>query len=182
MNSDENPAFRLSTRPLIAPVWHTIVFIAMFVGLSVVGGFFQHSVERHPQTTVPSGSPVPGYLSVLVFEWLLVLYVRMGVHQRDAGSGAKVGGLPHGGGPRTADFSGDGDQQHRCVERGGEQGGFLRRVACQVLPLTRLGEGAQAPDAPADKFRDWQESTNSIFCARPLAGLRQQMEVWFYPK
>jgi hypothetical protein len=51
-------------------------------------------------------------------------------------------------------------------------------VACQVLPLKRLGEGAQALDAPADKFRDWQEITNSIFCSRPLAGLRQQMEVW----
>jgi hypothetical protein len=36
-------------------------------------------------------------------------------------------------------------------------------VACQVLPLTRLGQGAQALDAPADKFRDWQENTNSIF-------------------
>jgi hypothetical protein len=44
------------------------------------------------------------------------------------------------------------------------------------------GEGAQAPDAPADKFRDWQEITNSIFCARPLAGRSQPMEVWFYPK
>ena len=42
--------------------------------------------------------------------------------------------------------------------RGSEQGGFLRRVACQVLPLIRLGEGAQAPDAPVDKFRDWQET------------------------
>ena len=53
-------------------------------------------------------------------------------------------------------------------------------MACQALPLKRLGEGEQAPDAPADKFRHWQESTNSIFCARPLGGLRQQMEVWFY--
>jgi hypothetical protein len=84
--------------------------------------------------------------------------------------------------PRTADVSGGGDQQHRCVARGGEPGGFLRRVACKVLPLTRLSEGAQAPDAPVDKFRDWQEITNSIFCARPLVGLRQPMEVWFYPK
>jgi hypothetical protein len=49
---------------------------------------------------------------------------------------------------------------HRCVERRGEQGGFLRRVAWQVLPLTRLGEGAQALDAPVDKFRDWQEIGN----------------------
>ncbi len=57
---------------------------------------------------------------------------------------------------------------------------FFERVACQVLPLNRLGEGAQALDAPVDKFRDWQENTNSIFCSRPLAGLRQQMEVWFF--
>ena len=27
-------------------------------------------------------------------------------------------------------------------------------------------------------FRDWQEITNSIFCAGP-SGLRQQMDVWF---
>src|SRR6266481_3955075 len=40
----------------------------------------------------------------------------------------------------------------------GEHGGFLRRVACQVLPSSRLGEGAQALDAPVDKFRDWQET------------------------
>jgi hypothetical protein len=48
-----------------------------------------------------------------------------------------------------------------CVKDG--SGRFLRCVACQVLPLTRLGEGAQASDAPIDKFRDWQENTKSIF-------------------
>jgi hypothetical protein len=50
-------------------------------------------------------------------------------------------------------------------------------MACQVLPLRRLGEGAQALDAPVDKFRDWQENTNSIFWAAKQ--LRRQMEVWF---
>src|SRR5260370_10824886 len=69
----------------------------------------------------------------------------------------------------------------RGVGSGDKQGGFFRRVACQVLPLTRLGEGAQALDAPADKFRDWQENTKSNFCARPLVGLRQQIEGSFYP-
>ena len=53
-------------------------------------------------------------------------------------------------------------------------------MACQVSPLIRLGERAQALDAPVDKFRDWQENTNSIFWAAER--LRQQMEVWFYPK
>src|SRR5467141_4529901 len=98
----------------------------------------------------------------------LMYYIGLDVHKRKISY--------------CVEFSGGGDEQHRCVKRGGEQGGFLRRVACQVLPLSRLGEGAQALDAPVDKFRDWQEITNSIFCSRPLAGLRQQMEVWFYLK
>ena len=79
-------------RPLIAPAWHTIVFVAIFVGLSVIGGFFQHSVSQRPQVTVPRGSAVPGYISVVVMEWLLVLYVRMGVHQRGMRLRDLVGG------------------------------------------------------------------------------------------
>jgi membrane protease YdiL (CAAX protease family) len=69
-------------RPLIAPAWNTILFIGIFVGLSVMGGFFQHSVKERPQMTVGRGSAVSGYMSVVVMEWLLVLYVRMGVHKR----------------------------------------------------------------------------------------------------
>jgi uncharacterized protein len=82
MTENANVSSRLSGSPLIAPAWHTIVFIAIFAGMSVAGGFFQHAVKQHPQATVPSGNAVPRYISVLVFEWLLVLYVRMGVHKR----------------------------------------------------------------------------------------------------
>jgi uncharacterized protein len=83
---------RLASRLLIAPAWHTIVFIAIFVGLSIAGGFFQHAVKQHPQATVPSGNAVGGYISVTVFEWLLVLYVRMGVHKRGVRLRDLVGG------------------------------------------------------------------------------------------
>lgn len=79
-------------RSLIAPAWHTVVFIAIFLGISVVGGFFQHAVKQHPQAVVPSGNAVPRYISVLVFEWLLVLYVRMGVHKRGVRLRDLVGG------------------------------------------------------------------------------------------
>jgi len=51
-------------------------------------------------------------------------------------------------------------------------------VACQVSPLTRLGEEAQASDAPIDKFRDWRE--NKLNLLSSCKKLRQQMEVWFY--
>jgi membrane protease YdiL (CAAX protease family) len=92
MSADTNLASRLSSRPLIAPAWHTIVFIAIFVGLSVVGGFFQHAVKQHPQPVAPSGNAVSRYISVVVFEWLLVLYVRMGVHKRGLRLRDLVGG------------------------------------------------------------------------------------------
>ncbi len=92
MAADANLSSSLSSPPLIAPAWHTIVFIAIFVGLSVVGGFFQHAVKQHPQETAPSGNAVPRYISVLVFEWLLVLYVRMGVHKRGVRLRDLVGG------------------------------------------------------------------------------------------
>ena len=92
MTADAKVNSRPASRSLIAPAWHTIVFISIFVGLSVVGGFFQHAVKQHPQTVAPSSNAVPRYISVLVFEWLLVLYVRMGVHKRGVRLRDLVGG------------------------------------------------------------------------------------------
>lgn len=81
-----------SARTLIAPLWHTLGFIAIFVGLAVLGGFFQHSAHQHPQTVGQSTPAVPRYVSVIVFEWLLVLYVRMGVRKRGVRLRDLVGG------------------------------------------------------------------------------------------
>jgi membrane protease YdiL (CAAX protease family) len=63
---DANLTSDPSSSPLIAPEWHTIVFIGIFVGLSVVGGFFQHAANQHPQAqaTVQTGNAVGGYISV----------------------------------------------------------------------------------------------------------------------
>lgn len=90
--ADTNLDTPLTRRPLIAPAWHTIVFIAIFVGLSVIGGFFQHAAKQQPQLAVPRSSAVPGYISVVVMEWLLVLYVRMGVHKHGLRLRDLVGG------------------------------------------------------------------------------------------
>jgi hypothetical protein len=58
--------------------------------------------------------------------------------------------------------------------------GIFQREACQVLPLSRLGTRAQAPDAPVDLFRDWQE--HKLNLARQLDELRLPMDVWFYSR
>jgi membrane protease YdiL (CAAX protease family) len=92
LTADQNLTSPPSSRPLIAPAWHTIVFIGIFVGLSVAGGFFQHAANQHPQASAPSGNAVGGYISVTVFEWLLVLYVRMGVSKRGVCLRDLVGG------------------------------------------------------------------------------------------
>jgi hypothetical protein len=48
-------------------------------------------------------------------------------------------------------------------------------VACQVSPLKRLGARAEAPDAPVDLFRDWQENTNSILLGSQTSCASQWM-------
>jgi membrane protease YdiL (CAAX protease family) len=81
-----------SSRTLIAPAWHTIVFIAIFIALSVVGGFFQRAAKQYTQPAVSGTSAVPGYVSVLISEWLLVFYVRLGVQKRGVRLRDLVGG------------------------------------------------------------------------------------------
>ena len=49
-------------------------------------------MKQQPQLPSPRGSAVPGYISVVVMEWLLVLYVRMGVHKRGVRLRDLVGG------------------------------------------------------------------------------------------
>src|SRR6202035_1751457 len=46
----------------------------------------------HPQATAPSSNAGPRYLSVVISEWLLVLYVRMGVQKRGVRMRERVGG------------------------------------------------------------------------------------------
>jgi len=91
-------------RPLIAPPWHTVGFIAIFVGLAVLGGFFQHAARQHPETVGQSTSAVPRYISVIVIEWLLVLYVRMGVRKRGVRLRELIGGRWSTGGEVLRDI------------------------------------------------------------------------------
>jgi len=86
-------------------------------------------------------------------------------------SGAEVGGVFDGRRPWADPFSGAGPRKLRgCL---GE--GFFSARACQVLPFSRLGARAQAPDAPVDLFRDWQEHTNSILLGSQTSCARQWM-------
>jgi membrane protease YdiL (CAAX protease family) len=95
MTAPANPTHPQPNRTLIAPMWHTIGLIAIFVALSIAGGFFQASVRRpakeNPQAA-RSTSAVPGYISLIISEWLLVLYVHAGVKKRGVRLRDLVGG------------------------------------------------------------------------------------------
>jgi hypothetical protein len=85
--------------------------------------------------------------------------------------------LPDGRGPRTNAFSGAGPGGVRRLGQG-------RRVFFSAslpdLAVNRLSARATAPDAPVDKFRDWQEKHTLHHLGS--GSLRQPMAVWFLPR
>jgi len=64
---------------LIAPLWHTGLLAAIFVGLALSGAWFQHRASVDPGMLQQHSSMVPLYLSLLVMEWGLFLYIKKGL-------------------------------------------------------------------------------------------------------
>jgi uncharacterized protein len=64
---------------LIAPLWHTALLVAIFVGLALSGALFQHQARVDPRILQQHTNMVPLYVSLLAMEWALFLYVRKGV-------------------------------------------------------------------------------------------------------
>ncbi len=60
----------------IAPVWHTLVFIAIFAGLSVGGRV------RAEEVTLKGQAHWPLYVETIVMQWVLILYVCWGLWLR----------------------------------------------------------------------------------------------------
>jgi membrane protease YdiL (CAAX protease family) len=63
----------------IAPLWHTGLLVAIFVGLTLGGALFQHHAGVDPGMLQQHSNMVPLYLSLLAMEWGLFFYVRKGV-------------------------------------------------------------------------------------------------------
>jgi uncharacterized protein len=64
---------------LIAPLWHTGLLAAIFVGLALGGALFQHRASVDPRMLQQHSNMVPLYFSLLAMEWGLFLYVRKGI-------------------------------------------------------------------------------------------------------
>lgn len=63
---------------LIAPLWHTALLIALFLGIAASGAFFQRHARSQPEMLQQHPHLLPIYLSALVMEWGLFLWVWRG--------------------------------------------------------------------------------------------------------
>jgi uncharacterized protein len=72
---------------LIAPRWHTLLFVALFLALTLGGAFFQRQARSEPGRMLQHPNVVPLYLSLVAMEWGLFFYVWKGGLRR---SGTKL--------------------------------------------------------------------------------------------
>ena len=81
------PAINFSSAKLVAPRWHTGLFVALFLALALAGAFFQREARSQPGRMLQHPNVVPLYLSLIAMEWGLFFYVWKGGLRR---SGTKL--------------------------------------------------------------------------------------------
>ncbi len=69
-------------RKLIAPVWHTVMLVSIFLGVTIAGTLFQRHAQSTPGVLQQHPNVVPLYLSVIAVEWFLVYGVWAGIQIR----------------------------------------------------------------------------------------------------
>jgi uncharacterized protein len=79
-------------RPLLAPVAHTIGLVLILLALCLIGAYQQSRPGTGNDLVSTHSNIVPLYLSLIVSEWALVMYVRAGVRRRDVGLQELIGG------------------------------------------------------------------------------------------
>jgi membrane protease YdiL (CAAX protease family) len=67
---------------LVAPLWHTLLLLAILFLLALGGARLQSRPSSEPGVIAQHQGLVPLYISTLVFEWALVGYVWLGIRRR----------------------------------------------------------------------------------------------------
>ena len=82
-----------AVRRPVAPWWHTALLAALFLGLAAGGAAFQKAAGAHPGLAQRPPQVVQIYLSMLIAEWGLLLYVwRAGLRRGSTTLTALIGG------------------------------------------------------------------------------------------
>ncbi len=80
---------------LIAPVWHTVLLVAIFLGLTIAGTLFQRHVQSSSGALQQHPNAVPLYLSLIAAEWFLLYGVWAGIRSRGVRLVDLIGGRWH---------------------------------------------------------------------------------------
>jgi CAAX protease family protein len=73
------------TRQAIAPIWHTILFVLIIVVFSFLGSKSTHPIANKYGHTAQ-------YVTMIVWEWLMLLYTWWGLRRRGRSLRAMIGG------------------------------------------------------------------------------------------
>lgn len=96
MTEGSDPASGRRSGDLIAPVWHTVLLVSIFLGLTIAGALFQRHAQSTSGVLQQHPNVVPLYLSVIAVEWFLVYGVWAGIHIRGVRLVDLIGGTWHG--------------------------------------------------------------------------------------
>jgi uncharacterized protein len=95
MTEGPEPASSRRSNDLIAPVRHTVLLVAIFLGITIAGALFQRHAQSTSGVLQQHPNVVPLYLSVIAVEWFLVYGVWAGVHIRGVRFIDLIGGRWH---------------------------------------------------------------------------------------
>lgn len=92
MTEGPDPASGPRRGDLIAPLWHTVLLVSIFLGVTIAGALFQRHAQSTSGVLQQHPNVVPLYLSVIAVEWFLVYGVWAGIHIRGVRLGDLIGG------------------------------------------------------------------------------------------
>jgi membrane protease YdiL (CAAX protease family) len=82
MTQNPDPISGSEARNIIAPVWHTIVLLAVFAALTILGWLAQRSVRVHAPSPASPPRLLPLQIQAIIFEWATVAWVWFGVRRK----------------------------------------------------------------------------------------------------
>ena len=95
MTEDSVTASSPRSGGFIAPVWHTVLLVTIFLGITIAGALFQRHAQSSPGALQQHPNVVPLYLSLIAVEWLLVYGVWAGIRSRRVRLVDLIGGRWH---------------------------------------------------------------------------------------
>lgn len=78
-----------------ASVWHTVLLVTIFLGITLAGALFQRHAQSSPGALQQHPNVVPLFVSLIAVEWLLVYGVWAGIHSRGVRLVDLIGGRWH---------------------------------------------------------------------------------------